>query len=155
MHIQAVYFLLNIVAEDDYNFEMFVDCNGERFSADFLELSDSKKSVISYSLDHDFDLVNTHTSIYDGIKKKYFWAYVANQWLEKGRSPFSSSSKGFEKPFLLLQKLIGFVGQIDSSDWDAHSNIVKNIKFSNNERYENYVLEDCEYRIVSIKVSKS
>ncbi|AEB29795.1 hypothetical protein CAR_c11030 [Carnobacterium sp. 17-4] len=45
MHVQAVYFSLNLVSEDKHNFDLIIECNGERFSADWKPQSNIVTSI--------------------------------------------------------------------------------------------------------------
>lgn len=154
--VQATYFILRNMADKHVELELFINHNDKIFSAEFLKLTESNRSVIYETLDYDYDVRPRSLSMRDGVHDGLLWAELASKWHENEHSQYKSAARIFARPDLLLRKLVTFVNEnSDSSEKKMPDYTIHNIKFLDGAHLDFLTLENSEFKIVSLAISNN
>lgn len=156
--IQAVYFLLNSLQFENSpskKVTLYVKHDGLLFSADFLQMTSSRRSVTKRSFQYDFDVFTDTFSIRKGADSNFLWALSATEWFnEFTYTDFSNNQ--LRNPDILLTDLIETVLKVSSEkNYDSFTQLAYNVSYLNGNKFDFCILPNEEYEIFSIEVSES
>lgn len=154
--IQAIYFLLHSLNREpnrNRDIKLYVQSNQQIFSADFLKLGESYRSVVLKTFDSDFDTYSQNILMRND--PQYLWAIANKMWF-KEHIYADYSYNQFNNLDILLPLVIEFVKSVsENTEYERFSQVAYNVSYISGPKFDFCVLPDVDYDVLSIEVSEN